>query len=169
MIWWQWHLTTDPIIVHTTNPISNIVHLSRILHQRRNNSLIMFFYIPRVSSHEESFLLILCAKRYILSLLPGMTSSNRYIICVPIIYISSCSAITRHTMDIIILIIQQCLHLLCNLQWMQNRTDYSIHCSYKQHSRADIMADISLTNYSRADISEISHSTTYDVWISTIH
>ena len=74
-----------------------------------------------------------------------MTSWNRYIICVPIIYISSCSAITRHTMDIIILIIQQCLHLLCTLQWMQNRTDYSIHCSYKQHSRADIMADISLS------------------------
>ena len=44
------------------------------------------------------------------------TSSNRYIICVPIIYISSCSAITRHTMDIIILIIQR-VHIyfvLCN-------------------------------------------------------
>ena len=80
------------------------------------------------------------------------------IICVPIIYILSCSAKTRHTMDIIIMIIQR-VHIyfaLCIL-------------SYKLQLRADIMADISLTNYSRVDISEISNSTTYDVWISTTH
>ena len=166
MIWWQWHLTTDPNS-STTNPISNIVHLSRILHHRRNNSLIMFLHSSCVVSWGIIPTNTMCQEISHISFTQAY-QLEQTIICVPIIYILSCSAITRHTMDIIILIIQQCLHLLCNLQWMQNRTDYSIHCSYKQHSRADIMADISLTNYSRADISEISHSTTYDVWISTI-
>ena len=55
------------LIVHTTNPISNKVHLSRIL-LINEETTIYYVPIPRVLSHEESFLLIL-AKRDIFHIL----------------------------------------------------------------------------------------------------
>jgi len=148
MIWWQWHLTTDPIIVHTTNPISNIVHLSRILHQQRNNSLIMFLHSSCVISWGIIPTNTMCQEISHISF--TLYQLEQTIICVPIIYILSCSAKTRHTMDIIIMIIQR-VHI------------YFVLCilSYKLQLRADIMTDISLTNSTREETSEMSHSTTF--------
>lgn len=84
------------LIVHTTNPISNKVHLSRIL-LINEETTIYYVLIPRVLSHEESFLLIL-AKRDIFHILFYQAYQLEQTIHVyrPIVYILSCSAIVRH-------------------------------------------------------------------------